>query len=191
MLTGLPKLKELHSIAKSLKHEDVLDIVLIGSVLRGKVEPKDIDILLLFKTKTSTDVAHELRKKVERHFAQVEVIQATYEQLFSPAFKARSAFFFGYSLLREKFVSEGMGYAAKMLFKYSLKGLSQSKRMTFQYALYGRDGEGGLAKLLSLEKLAPTVFLCPLEHSERFRLFFEQWKMEFEEYPVLLGKGQI
>ena len=191
MWKPLPKLKELHSIAKSLNLDEVLDVVVIGSVLRGKAEPKDVDVLLIFKSKTNTDVAHELRKKMEKHFAVVEVVQVTYAQLLSPAFKARSAYLFGYSILYESFISEAMGYGAKVLFKYSLEGFAQTKRMRLQYALYGRDSKSGIARLLELEKFAPTIFLCPLGNAERFKEFLEQWGIVHEQYPVLFSKTQM
>ena len=50
---------KIHGFFQENKAE-VLDIILIGSTVRGKESPQDIDILLLFKTKENLDLAYAL-----------------------------------------------------------------------------------------------------------------------------------
>ena len=45
--------------------ESIIDIILFGSVMKGKEKPNDIDILLLTKGKMENDKVYQLRKKIE------------------------------------------------------------------------------------------------------------------------------
>lgn len=170
------------------KHKsEILDIIVFGSAIKGKEKPNDLDILLLFRDKEDLNIAYELRKKLEKFISAVQVTTKTYNGLFDNKFRARTAYLGeGYSLLRKEFISKGLGYTNVFLFKYALKGFSQSKRMQLQYALYGRDRKSGITKELRLRKFADTVFLCPVENTEKLKEFFEQWSISFELFPALL-----
>lgn len=169
------------------RKNEILDIILFGSAVKGKEKPNDLDILLLFMNKEDLDAAYELRKKLEKFCAEVHVTTKTYEGLFDKNFRARTVFLGeGYSLVRKEFISKGLGYTSISLFKYELKGFSQSKRMQLQYALYGRDKKSGISKELKLRKFADTIFFCTLENTEKLREFFEQWNIKFEQFQILL-----
>lgn len=190
MLPELLKDKEFNSIIIKFyrkRKASLLDIVLFGSVARGKEKPGDIDILLLFKEKEDIDLAYELRKKLESLNYHVQITTKTYGGLFERNFKARASFLSeGYSFVRKQPISLSLGYANRAMFKYSLKGFSQSRRMQFQYALYGRNKKSGIANELKLNKFADGIFLCPMENSERLKAFMEQWGLKFETYPLLI-----
>lgn len=171
---------------KKYKNE-IIDIILFGSSIKGKEKPKDIDILLLFKDKENLNIEYELRKNIERLKYAVQITTKTYEKLFDKNFKARESFLGeGYSLVNKRFIAEGLGYYGCILFKYSLKGFSQSKRMQFQYALYGRDKKTGIAKELALNKFSTAIFLCQITNSEKLKEFFERWGIKFEMFPLLI-----
>jgi len=189
MSLKLPDNKKFRSVVNNFfkQHSDVLlDILLFGSVVRGKEHPNDVDILLVFKDKEDLDIAYSLRKSLDKFCASVQITTRTYASLFDRNFRAREAFLGEcFSLVRNEFVSKGFGYSNWMLFKYSLKGFSQSKRMRLQYALYGRSSPGIVEKL-KLKKFADAVFLCPIEHSEQLKQFFDYWKISFENFTVLI-----
>ena len=170
------------------KHKDrLLDIVLFGSAVRGKEEPADIDVLLLFKEKESIDLVYRCRKELESASLRVEVVGKSYEQLFKPSFQAREAFLSeGYSLAYGRFVAEGLGYAHYTLFRYELIGRSPSERVRFYYSFNGRGRQAGMAKVLGLKKFSDSVFLCPVEHVEQVREYLGGWKIKYEAFPVLL-----
>jgi len=190
MPPNLLKNKKFNSIITEFqkKHKkELLDIILFGSSIKGKDNPADTDILLLFKDKESIDVSYELRKKLEGIGLKPEITTKKYESLFDPTFKAREAILGeGYSLTRKGFISEGFGYSSMIAIQYELKGASQVKRMQLQYALYGRDKKSGITKELKLKKFSNTVFLCPIENSEKAKEFFESWKIKFEMFPILI-----
>ena len=142
MSSKLLKNREFSSIINKFykEHEkEILDIILFGSSIKGKENPEDVDILVLFRKKESLDTAYELKKKLEK-YGEIQIITKTYERLFDANFKARGSYLNeGYSLIRKEFIARSLGYTNAIFFKYQLKTFSQSRRMQFQYALYGRE----------------------------------------------------
>ena len=162
-----------------LKNKDrILDVVLFGSLVRGKDKPKDIDILLIFKEKKDLEITHRLRKILEQKIKiDVEVTSINYNKLFDTKLKIRESFLTeGYSLINKRGIAEGLGFANKVLFNYNLKGKSKSQRMRFYYSLYGRthDQEGMLGMLFA-KTFSETLILCPVESANELEEYFGSW----------------
>ncbi len=167
--------------------DELFDIVLFGSSLRGKSNPQDVDILILYKNKKDIDLSYEFRKEIEKIGFDVEIIDKTYKDLLDPSFKAREAFLAeGYSLVYDNFLSRGLGYMNFVLFKYELKGFSKSNRMRFYYSLYGRNGQKGVLKELSAIKFSGSIILCPVQSSEGIKEYLQSWDIDFIEFPLLI-----
>lgn len=167
--------------------QDILDIILFGSSVKGKEKPQDIDILILYKDKKYIDLSYELKKKVGKIGYKVEITDKSYKELFEDSFRAREAVLSeGYSLVYSKFLSEGLGYMNLTLFKYELKGFNKSERMRFYYSLYGRNSQKGMLKELNAIKFSETILLCPIETVERMKEYLNGWKINFIEFPIII-----
>ncbi|MBU0457588.1 MAG: nucleotidyltransferase domain-containing protein [Nanoarchaeota archaeon] len=182
--------KTLESESKKfyLKNKDeVLDIIVFGSFVKGKEKPNDIDILLIFKDKIDLNLSHELKKSLEQKIEmKIEITSKTYFKLFDTALKIKESFLVeGYSLVNNKRIAEGLGFTNKILFHYSLKSKNKSERMQFYYGLHGRNTEGIINKLNAV-KYTDTIILCPVENQEEMEEFFKNWKIEFKETPLLI-----
>jgi predicted nucleotidyltransferase len=177
------------SVAKSFfKKYDLLDIILFGSAVRNKENPNDIDILIIFKNKKNLDQSYELKKAFRSGGFEVEITSIDYPHLISGTFLPSEGILSeGYSLIYDKFISEGLDYMSFHLFRYELKPLNKSDRMRFYYSLYGRtkDQKGMLAELRSI-KFSETILFCPSENSERMKSFLDFWKIKYLEFPILI-----
>ena len=171
---------------------EVLDILLFGSVIRGKTKPNDLDLLIIFKEKKHLNLTYELRKIIEKATSlKVEITSKSYSELFQKTFLARESILSeGYSLIHGCFFSEGLGFKTKIMFHYALKGKNKSERMRFYYSLYGRNSEGILRRLNSV-KYTDTIILCPVENQEEMKEFFNSWEMEFNETPILIPERLV
>ena len=167
---------------------ELIDIILFGSVGKGKEKPNDIDILILFKKKINYEIVQILRRSLERKVdLKVEVTPKTYAQLFQKEFIAKEGLLEnGFSLIYNVSFAEGLGYISKYLFTYKLEGKSKSERMRFYYALYGRSKGEGVLKRFKAEKYTDTVIICPVAGSEGIKDFFNYWKIKFTAVPILL-----
>jgi len=166
----------------------ILDIIIFGSTVRQKEKPNDIDLLVIYKNKKDLDSSYELKKSLEKKGFATEITDITYKEILTGSFKAREAILSeGYSLVYDKFISEGIGYMNLMLFKYELKNLNKSERMRFYYSLYGRgkDNKGVLSEL-SAVKFSDSLILCPVKNSEKMKEYLQSWKILDVSFPILL-----
>lgn len=168
--------------------KEIIDIILFGSSIRKKTKPRDIDLLVLYKDKKNIDVSYELKKRLKEKGYDVDITDKTYEELFKGTFKAVEGILSeGYSLIFDKFLSEGFGYMNLILFRYELKGLNKSERMRFYYSLYGRNkDQKGVLKELNAIKFSDTILLCGIENSEKMKEYLRNWNIKFKEFPILI-----
>lgn len=179
------KLKnELNALAKN--HPKVADIFVFGSVVRGKPNPSDIDILILFKDKVDKNVEYLLRKELEKHAKNISIISKTEKTVLDIAFDAReSVLFEAKSLLTEKNIAQQYGFSSFGMFKYNFGKWSKLQKIKFYYALNGR-GKMGIAEKMHAIKLSDSVILVPLEYIEEFRSFLENWKINYIYIPLII-----
>lgn len=168
--------------------ENIIDVVLFGSAVKGKARPNDLDLLLIFKSKVILDLSYALRKSLEKLGFKTEIVSKTYQDLFNPNFKARESFLTeGYSLILNNFISRGLGFNNFILFKYNLKSLNKSQRMMFYYALYGRKKTDiGMLQKLNSKKFSENLILTPVVQKELMKDFLNSWRLDFQEIPVLM-----
>lgn len=188
------KLKhELNKIVQ--KYPELLDILVFGSLVRGKQHPSDIDILLLFKEKVDKNIEYLVRKTLEKHAKNISFISKTEQTVFDSAFDARESMLFeAKSLLTGENIAKQYGFSSFGMFKYQFKQWSKLQKTKFYYALNGR-GKTGIADQYKSIKLSDSVILVPLEHIEEFRSFLETWKIDYKYIPLIipsrLGKKSI
>ncbi len=181
---------EVNAFYKKNKDE-ILDILLFGSTIKGKERPEDIDILVIYKDKDNLNLNYELKKILEKIAHNIQITSKAYPNLFNPEFKARESFLEAYSFINKKNISDGLGYQNRVLFRYDLKKFNKSDRMRFYYALYGRNNAGGILKELGAIKFAETIVICPLNTSEVMKDFFKSWNIEYIAAHILVPKRII
>lgn len=169
-------------------NESLIDIILFGSSMKGKDSPKDLDIILLFKDKKDINLSYALSQKIKKLGLNPEIVDKTYNELFQNSFIAREAVLSeGFSIKNERFIANGLGYIIYFLFKYDLKKFNKSERMRFYYGLYGRSqNQVGVLAELKAVKFSDTVIFCPLENVYKMKSFFENLKINFVEFPIII-----
>lgn len=191
MLKEFLKNKEFKRISKKiLEDENILDLVIYGSFVRGKEDYGDIDILLLWSN-IDRDKEYLFRKMLQQFDKKIEVVSKNYSELFSGNFLAsKSIMTEGYSVLAGKRLSEGLGLKSFVMFIYSLNEKNNSEKTKFYYALNGRGESEGISQKIGLTKLGNGRIVCPIESSEYFEEFLKSWRLEFEK-EVLLSSGNL
>ncbi|MBT4604801.1 nucleotidyltransferase domain-containing protein [archaeon] len=171
--------------------EKILDILLFGSIVKGKSKPNDIDLLLIFTNKVDYKVLQEFTKILTSNdlTIPIEVTGKTYLEIQKTSFRAREAVLGeSYSLIQKNFLAQGFGYKPQVLFIYSLKGKTKSQRMRFYYSLHGRGKNEGMLEKLSSQKLTDTVLSCPSQSRDEMIEYLGSWQIEFTEIPILMSQ---
>ena len=89
MKLNITKLSKFSKTFQKDYKEYIKDIILFGSSLRGKLEPEDIDILILFNKKINKDIEYEFKKQASKIIENISLISKTEDTLYDPSFSAR------------------------------------------------------------------------------------------------------
>ena len=185
LLKNTKLLSKIYRIYEENENE-ILDIVIFGSFVKGKDKPKDMDVLLIYKSKINAELSYNIKKEFEAFNLEVDLVSKAYNDLFKSAFVARESYLSeGYSLVQRGFISEKLGFKPAVLFRYGLSNLNKSERMRFYYSLYGRNSEG-IIKKLDLTKFSERILISPIDKSEEAKEYLDNWKIKYLEMPILM-----
>ena len=176
---------------KFSKKYKLIDIVLFGSSVRGKIEPRDIDIVLISHErdiKKNLEVLQEFRNIIKEKFPKEDTKIINIEEFFKNDLLARQGILIeGISLIQDKPLSNIMGFGGYSLFSYSLKNLNNTEKTKFTYSLIGRNKEGIVKKLKGVQ-LGKGAIMIPIENSEVFKEFLEKWKIRYIIKKILVSE---
>lgn len=178
------------------KNEEILDIILFGSIIRGKQNPADTDILVLFKEKIDKNAEYNIKKLLEKYYKNISIISKTKENILSESFDARESILFeGISLISGRNIAQDYGFTQFGAFKYNFKEWDKLKKTKFYYALNGRSNSEGISDRLGCIKLSDSIVLVTLKNIENFREFLDSWNLQYIYIPMLipsrLGRKKI
>jgi len=179
-------MKKLTMLLKKHLKNNVADIFIIGSYLKDKLEPRDIDILILFKEKNMREVEEVLYRIKE----DIGIKDTHIEPLFYDSFLLEgislTILHEGFSIRHNKSVSEILKLRAYSLFSYKLENLSIVEKVRFAQALYGRNKDG----LIYIEKgivLGQGSFMIPVEKEEIFKELMKEWKIKYDYKRIFVN----
>ncbi|MEK6901664.1 MAG: nucleotidyltransferase domain-containing protein [Nanoarchaeota archaeon] len=182
-------LTELRKCLKAEKRDNhIFDIVLYGSAAKGKIDPQDIDILVIFREGTLKERLAKLQDiktkiKLEK---KTDLKAILWEELFGDEFFARAGIFLeGISVFDGRTIAEKTGFSAATIFTYSLKEKSHTEKVKFNYVLSGRN-TAGIVKKLQGKHLAPGVILIPIKHSPEFEDVLRMHKINYQAKNILV-----
>jgi len=172
-------IQKLRSILKNKIKENIIDIFIIGSTLKNKLSPRDLDLIVFFKEKNLKDVEEklfEIKESLNRKEVHIEPLFS--EEIFEEKITL-NIFHEGFSIKKNKFLFELVKLNSFSIFSFSLENLSKIDKVRFAQTLYGRKKNG----LLQQEKgviLGQGSFMIDIEREEIFKEFMKKWKVKFE-----------
>lgn len=164
-----------NKLGKYLKDKNVLDIIVFGSLMKGKTSPNDIDIAIITKEDINVNIPnfHISLLKPEDFFINPPSIVHTLLRE-------------GYSLKNERPFCQIYKFSNKVLFKYELTNLKLSMKVKIVNILRGKNKEKGLVEESKGEWLANQVFFVPVGNEHILEKFFLNFKIKFNKYYVLI-----
>ncbi len=175
---------------KFTKKHNIFDVVLYGSAVKGKDEPGDIDLLIIFLDKSleiRTKIAQEMKKIIKKEIKNIDVKTITLKELFDKDLLARQGIFTeGISMVHNIPFSKRLGFEGYTLFTYNLSNLGHNEKTKFTYALIGRNKDGMIKKLEAIH-LGRGVLIIPTKNSIIFKKFFEKWNINFKTKDILVS----
>jgi len=189
-------LKKYQKLLKSIcnkfkkKHKDVADVVIYGSSVKGKINSRDTDIMVIFfstELKIRLEYVQELKNQLRVSLESIDVKSMNFSDFFDCAFLARQGILIeGISLIDQKPLSEKLGFKGYALITYNLANLSHTEKIRFNYALNGRKGIGVLQDLKGIS-LGKGVVQIPIVNSLTFEEFLEKWNIKYKSKHALIS----
>lgn len=181
-------LTELKKWLKKYKQDnDIFDIVIYGSIVKGKSTPGDLDLLVIFRNGTLRDRLAKIQqiKKRIRTKGKIDIKSVLLEELFQKEFFARSGIFLeGVSIFDNKPFANKIDFKSSFLFIYNLKDKSHTEKVKFNYILSGRNQRGMVEKLRG-KHLAPGIIEVPAKNSFEFEEVLKMHKINYRMKGVL------
>ncbi|MCF7861672.1 nucleotidyltransferase domain-containing protein [Candidatus Woesearchaeota archaeon] len=163
-------MKNLVKKLRKLLSKEILDIVIFGSLPKGKLYPDDIDIAVI------TDSPGDVKEKIKtiEGKADIQIVGLAKYSSFLMVTILRE----GYSTKHNEYLHKILGLKPCVLYKYSLKELSNVKKVMFDRAIKNFD---------NITKLSNRVVLVPVEISNEFSDFLRGWKLDIDtdEYYLM------
>jgi len=176
----MPLNSKVISLAKSilkdyLKDKEILDVILFGSAIKGKVMPKDIDIAIIT----------EKNLKINKNGFHISILNPR-EFFIHPPTLINTLLREGFSLKHNKYFAENFRFVNRVLFKYDLISLSASNKVRIVNILRGKTGEKGLVEANNGEWLANQVFIALPENEHIFEKFLLNSAVKFKKIYTLM-----
>jgi predicted nucleotidyltransferase len=150
-----------------LNRYSIHDIVIFGSLTKGKSHPQDIDIAVISDRKEP-----KLREEIKTVLPTADIQFIRWLDIYSPIWSVLIAE--GFSIRHNRYISELHKLNPMVLYKYSLKKFSPVEKVQFTRGLNSILHETGAKKLMR------TVLLVPLDKMYVFQDFLKTWKIDFE-----------
>ncbi len=173
----LPELKIYQKRLERLLDENLVDLILFGSFVKGGT-PKDIDIAILVREREKIDNI-EMKKKIKEIIPkkidlQVLDINSIHSSLWLTLIKE------GFSVQKNDFISALYKIKPIAVYKYSLQKLTNVQKVQF---------ERGIKNILGKEGnfLTRSVVLIPIHLKNSMMEFLKTWNIYYEcqEYELV------
>jgi len=180
----LPSLENLKKLCKKVlkNYEELKDIIIFGSFIRKKNNPKDIDLALIIpKYNVKSGTIGKITKEFDV-FKKIDIEVIDPENIYlDPLFWriARE----GFSVKHNKSISKSAQIKPVVFYEYSLKELTKTKKVQFNRAIHNTIN-GNIIKKGSI--------WVPVSESEKFKELINSWNLKTKSFEaVFMDKARI
>jgi len=179
----------LKKLKKSLdiKNKEVVDIVLFGSAVKGKVFVGDVDVCIIFRENILDMVVKEVEEKIKKLGLKPHMSILKVDNFFrKPVSLIRTILREGISILTGRKISDIYGLDGYSLYSYSLVGMKPNEKVRFVYIVKGRKNEKGFIEKIKGEWLNDGCFIIPIEKDSDILELFKKWNVKYTKKNILL-----
>lgn len=171
-----------------IKRPDIVDAILFGSAVKGKILPRDLDVCLIFKDKVPLTFVDQLAKDAGGKDFNLHISTLTINNFFTkPHPLIKTLLNEGVSIATNKKLSENFNLTSYALYSYTLRGLKPSNKVSFVYVLKGRGKEKGFVEGLDGEWINDGCFIIPIEKDNEILSVMKKWGINYKRKVLLIS----
>lgn len=181
---------ELKIIKDWIKKNRVFDVILFGSLVRGKSQPNDVDLCVLIRDsdeKKTLELVDSLAQALKESKCKFQINILTLGDFVGGNSMAKTLLNEGVSIRESKKFAQIFGFKNQSLFTYSLKSFKDSERVKLHYLLNGRNGSQGVLKEIKGRLVGKGVIIVPTENEDILKEVFDRWKVSYKIERALVG----
>jgi len=148
----------------------IKDLIVFGSYLKAKEEPRDIDVVVLAEDKEIGIIGKVIRDMEEICPIHVEVLKP--EDIYKAGL-GMALITEGFSVKENKFLNEMLGIKVNRIYSYNLKSMEHNQKLQFNRAL------NNTMKKIKAEKIGAGAVLVPLKQTGYFEDFLSVWDLKY------------
>ncbi len=162
-------------LKKFLKDKEILDIILFGSVIKGKYLPRDIDLAFIANKEIKPEIEgfHISLIKPEEFFTDQPSITNTVLRE-------------GFSLRKNAFFVEGLKFKNRVLFTYKLNDKRLSEKVKIVNILRGKNKEKGIVEEYGGRWLVNQAFTVPITTEHIIESLLINLKIKYSKSYILI-----
>lgn len=177
----------LRKAAKGVKSENILDVFVFGSFVKGKARPGDVDVCMVFLKDVNSSKVDEFYSRCKRAGINAHVSPLAAENFFlKPHSLATTVLYEGISLLDGKPAAKRFGLEAWAIYSYEISGMGPSEKVKFVHVMKGRGKNKGFVRNCGGAFLSPGCFLVPVDKDGEIMEVLEYWKVKYIRKSALL-----
>jgi len=185
MSKNLKNYSKFRNLCKKFVNEEIVDIILFGSIARGKTEIRDLDICIIFRKKIDPNIIKKYEELLKNF--NVHISSLTIDEFFTkPHSLIKTLLNEGISLISNKKLANNFNLKTFTLYTYNLDKLKKSDRVRFVYIMRGRKGEGAIERNKG-QILAPSCFLIPIENDSEIKIILDKWNIKYSRKLIYLS----
>lgn len=183
-MKSLNKISLLKSEWKRKWKEDIADIFMFGSSVRGKGRPNDVDLCLIFRNNVDLNIVEDVESLCGDGY---HVSSLVVDNFFTrPHSLSKTMLIEGKSILSGKHFAEVFGLNPMALYSYDLSAEAPTKKVKIVQLLRGRKSSEGLVKNLGGTFISNSSFTIPMEKDNEIKEALDSWKVKYKRSRVLL-----
>ena len=188
MLKNLEKYSIIKKECKKALDQNIADILLFGSLARGKIDANDIDLCIIFREDINQNIVNRLSHALEGNNINAHISALNIAEFFTkPHSLIRTLLKEGKSIITGKNLADNFGLETFTLYNYNLTLLKKTDRVKFVYLLKGRKKTGIIESNNGIF-LAPGCFIAPIKSDHEIKSLFDFWKIKYNRRIILLAR---
>ncbi|MFH1682520.1 MAG: nucleotidyltransferase domain-containing protein [Candidatus Woesearchaeota archaeon] len=184
MLKDSKKFSRLKDEWKKAWKKELVDIILFGSITRGKKKPGDIDLCLIFRDKINLELTKQIQVILGEEY---HLSTLTIDNFFTDTHSlTKTILLEGKSLITGKKFADNFGLVPQLSYTYDLSQEKPSKKVRFVYLLRGREKGQGIVERMGGRFMSGASFMIPLEKDAEMKEIFDGWRIKYQRKRVML-----